>query len=243
VRFLLGSPILHTLEGQLLNAIQAPLLNPASLYVRTLFMLLLQRLKQYYAEQNQRVVILVDMSPGASMMNQNLLLSCDHLVLPSTPDDNSKVSLKLLFNYLHRWRATHTYLPAGHNTKLQLVVLNRYKVVNVAQRTMGNTSQAFFSHVQEMIQTFCQQGANAPFLAGGAPPALLRVQDGMRFSTIASKENASLAEINNATCSEHDTGYDAVKLGSILHEIRDIAEQTFARTIPPVDGDEAAMAE
>ena len=109
IRFLNGSPKLHELETQLTLGFSQPQYNPLAAGTLLNFFNLLRSIKAYY---RNKVLILVDLSPSASLLNQNILLACDRFVLPCTPDEGSMVSLHLLLHYLDQWQKSHTYLHA-----------------------------------------------------------------------------------------------------------------------------------
>jgi cellulose biosynthesis protein BcsQ len=230
VRFLLGSPILHTLEGQLTNAIKQPQQFPGSAHLPQLFYKLLIDIKAAYAAMNKSVLIMVDMSPSASMMNQNVLLSCDHLVLPCNADDNSMVSLRLLFNFLHRWRTDHTgYLPANHNIKFQFVVLNRYKIMSVADKSLTQMGKLFEKRIGDMIAAFQRAQANQVFIPPNHRAALLKVQDGMRFMALTSEACISVFEITNDVLKKYGCDPDEAKVTSLRDELLLLGKELLKR--------------
>jgi len=154
IKILLGSPILYNLEVQLINAINSPNNYPAIAHVPMLFYTLINQIKMAY---NNNVVILVDMSPSSSTINQNILLSCDYFILPCNPDNNSMISLDLLFRYINTWRTQHSYLPINHIIKFLFVILNKYKVTNIngnGTTTMSHTAIHFNGEINNAITNF-----------------------------------------------------------------------------------------
>lgn len=57
------------------------------------------------AEKNAIDYVLVDMSPSLGPMNQNLLMTCDHFIVPLHPDYFSAMALSSLAKSLPRWAA------------------------------------------------------------------------------------------------------------------------------------------
>lgn len=234
VKLLIGSPILHNLELQLINAIMNPQNNPATATVPLLFKNLVNSVKALQVPGAQNCVILVDMSPNSNYINQNILLSCDYFLLPCNADDNSMMSLKLLFNYLHTWRQQHnSYLPANHFVKFVCAILNRYKTSNVQNQTPTHMNRQFLNQISAMITQFQNRFQminnqqvlfNRPYDFAN-PNKLLKVQNGMRFSEIASDEYLSIIELNQQKCSPHHVSFDPIKHQSMVSEITDITDE------------------
>jgi cellulose biosynthesis protein BcsQ len=243
VKFLLGSPMLHSLELQLSNAINEPQNHPAAAHVPRLFLSLLQHIKAAYDRAGHDVLIFVDMSPSSNTMNQNILLSCDHFVLPVNADSNSMVSLRLLFSYLRRWRHVHRSYLGAHYVKFLFVVLNRYKVLDTETRETSNIVDKFQRRIVDMIQQFLKAQEPAP--GGGGPrlvnadfildhgPHLLKVQDGMRWVSFCSDTHRSVFEITSSICRQEMgralSGRDGVKVDSLQQEIAAIASEILGR--------------
>jgi cellulose biosynthesis protein BcsQ len=57
------------------------------------------------AEKYSADYILVDMSPSLGPVNQNLLMTCDHFIVPLHPDYFSTMALTSLAKILPRWKA------------------------------------------------------------------------------------------------------------------------------------------
>jgi cellulose biosynthesis protein BcsQ len=55
------------------------------------------------AERMNADYVLVDMSPGLGSMNQNLLVTSDHFIIPSTPDFFSLMAVDSLARVIPRW--------------------------------------------------------------------------------------------------------------------------------------------
>jgi cellulose biosynthesis protein BcsQ len=224
VHFLIGSPILHNLEFQLVNAICMPNSNPGIRHVPLLFFQLIQKIKEYYANKEQSVIILVDMSPSSSKINQNILLSCDSFILPLDTNDGSMVSLRLLFHYLHTWRQEHGYLPPSHYTKFLFAILNRYKVSFFDHTQMSPMVVKIQHRVMEMITLFLMNNQNANFKMQNHDYSkqLLKFQDMMQIASIMSDQNKSLFEILN--CSELNNQVWKPKTESAAQELSLISE-------------------
>lgn len=199
MRLLRGSPKLHELEAQLTGALYFPRVNPMAGLTLLNFHKLLVKIKAHY---HDRVVILVDLSPSASLVNQCLLLSCDRFVLPCMPDDGSMISLHLLLRYLDLWAGTHTYLHAVKRPPTLLcAVLNR--------TTSGNAlCEVYFRRI-------------AALLPKETP--LFRVQDGGEFTKFASFSHLSLFEITNALCLEHGLSGTA-QVNAVRHDLHAIVD-------------------
>jgi len=214
MRLLLGSPILHNLELQLINAIYNPQNNPATAHVPLLFTTLLNNIKRYYNNNNENVIILVDMSPSASVFNQHILLSSDYFMIPCTPDDNSVISLGLLFHYMDNWRNTHNYLNVNHNVKFLFTIYNRYKV---SAGGISNACLTLRNSIVQKTQNFVQN--HQQFVLNlNNNIILISIQNSMRFAEICSDENISIFELTNKHCSNHNTGMDFTKVNSVQNE-------------------------
>lgn len=261
VKFLLGSPILHSLELQLSNAIGAPAQHPLARNAPKLFMKLLQRIQATYAARGLSVMILVDLSPSADTMNQNMLLSCDFFVLPCTSDDNSLVSLRLLFSYLHRWRALHKGYLGAHHVKFLFVVLNRYKTKDTSRKNLTHTQGAFKKRIRSMTRAFINATAadgqllNSHFLApAGAGGRLFLLQDGVRFMELCSQEHLSLPELTTVegrrlvrnALNKSLSARDNIKVNCVIAEINSIVgsimQAVNAQEVPHAAAAEGAAA-
>ena len=62
-------------------------------------------LLQRTAEQHEADYILIDMNPSLSSINQNLLMTSDFFIVPSSPDYFSLMAMESLANVLPRWHA------------------------------------------------------------------------------------------------------------------------------------------
>jgi len=215
--FLLGSPILHKLELQLINAILNPGNNPATRHVPLLFHTLLTALKT-----DVNSVVLVDMSPSTNYLNQCLLLSCDKFVIPCNADDNSLVSLSLLFNYIGQWRNIHNYLPANHFVKLAFVVLNRYKIESLQQHTLTGINQRYLNRIITYVQNFLALPNNGFIEEGHGATAndiVLKLQNGFRFMELCSEQSLSIVDLTSAICTQYSCSWDPAKVDSLLEEL------------------------
>ncbi len=68
----------------------------------------LSHLIQVTAEKFKADYVLVDMNPGLSSINQNLLMTSDYFLVPTTPDYFSLMALHSLSNVLPRWNQWST---------------------------------------------------------------------------------------------------------------------------------------
>ncbi|WP_186009825.1 ParA family protein [Burkholderia gladioli] len=69
------------------------------------------------AERYEVDFVLVDMNPGLGSINQNLLMTSDYFIVPTTPDYFSVMALESLTSILPRWRAWS--VRAQQNSVLQ----------------------------------------------------------------------------------------------------------------------------
>jgi len=224
MKIILGSPILYNLELQLTNAIFSPQNNPAAANVPLLFKSLLTKIKKYY-ENKGNVTIFIDMSPSSSILNQNILLSCDYFVIPCNSDDNSMISLDLLFRYINNWRIEHHYL--NHNIKFLFAILNRYKTTNIQNNTVSNACDHFKMKINDSIRSFLNKEVNNHIKYNEKynydniliDRKIMMVQNMMRFAEICSSGNISIFELSNQVCVNHGTSLDPIKVKSIRDEI------------------------
>ncbi len=119
IRLLIGSPFVTELEAQLAMSIHSANTFPAASACKHLMKHLLTDLK------GMADVVLVDMSPSAGMLTQNVLSSVDKIVLPVTPDMHSLLGLDLLSGYLTRWDAMHGTYGGRVSGKVCAGVFNR----------------------------------------------------------------------------------------------------------------------
>lgn len=96
--------------------------------------------------------VLVDLNPSLSAINQNLLLSADHFVIPNSPDYFSFMALRSLSRVLPRWAEWHDKAQENATLKQAVYPLSSTKptfagflVQNFRQRrgeaTMGYQDQ------------------------------------------------------------------------------------------------------
>lgn len=108
------------------------------------------------AEKYKADYILVDMSPSVGPMNQNLIATCDHFIVPFHPDYFSSMALDSLSSVLPRWRKwadvahsltvlrTADYpFPAPHPTFIG-------SVIQKFRPRMGAPAQAFQKWVDRL---------------------------------------------------------------------------------------------
>jgi cellulose biosynthesis protein BcsQ len=177
LKFLIGSPLLSELESQLANSIDGnmPALRDLKLLVRRLIISI--------SSLDPNNVILFDLSPGSSLINQNILLSTDYLITAQTPDVNSLVSLNLLYRYIPLWTIHHRYF--SHQIKLLCSVSNRCKR---SGNGIAGADMRFVIQFETLTARFVE---NNP--AHTVPlTCSLRIQDGMAIVKNANLQNVSI---------------------------------------------------
>jgi cellulose biosynthesis protein BcsQ len=108
------------------------------------------------AEKYQIDYVLVDMSPSLGPLNQNLLTTSDHFIVPLHPDYFSSMALSSLANVLPRWQswantaygidvltAANYPFPKPHTTFIGAVI-QKYRPRN------GRASQAFQRWIDQL---------------------------------------------------------------------------------------------
>ncbi len=131
VRLLVGSPFVTELEAQLAMSILTPNQFPGAADIKNFMKRLLTDLK------GMADVVLVDMSPSAGMLTQNVLSAVDKIVLPVTPDMHSLLGLDLLAGYLKRWDSMHGTYGGKVSGKVCVGVFNRDAPQHSALYTMA----------------------------------------------------------------------------------------------------------
>ena len=109
------------------------------------------------ADKYKADYVLVDMSPSLGPLNQNLLTTCDHFIVPLHPDYFSAMALTSLAKVLPRWKSWATTafgiealtkadypFPKPHVTFIGAVV-QKYRPRN------GQASKAFQAWIDELV--------------------------------------------------------------------------------------------
>jgi cellulose biosynthesis protein BcsQ len=114
--------------------------------------MLLETAKDYEADY-----VIVDMSPSLSPVNQNLLMTSDHFVVPLHPDYFSAMALSSLARVLPRWKAwadtarnvellkTADYPFSEHTSTFAGAIVQKYRPRN------GSASKAFQHWIDQLI--------------------------------------------------------------------------------------------
>jgi hypothetical protein len=224
VELVLGTPLIHKAESNIVVGMS----NDAG-SVNQRFPLFFRELLERIHTVRKKCVILVDMSPNSSIVNQNILLSCDYLVLPCNPDDNSLISQQLLMMYLPVWRNFHArYLQ--HTTKLLCVVMNRYKTGKngIENHLPTKTAQLYIRRSMDLLAEFCAKPSNSPFLVNNAAAQFFKVQNGLSQIEIASANHVSLFELRQQHAKASDGSLDQHKIDSLTQELDHIVEAVLA---------------
>ena len=91
------------------------------------------------AEAYNADYVLIDMNPSLSSLNQNLLMTSDYFIVPTTPDYFSVMAINSLANILPKWRAwSHSagalpilqdavYPFPGHSPKFLGTIVQNYR--------------------------------------------------------------------------------------------------------------------
>lgn len=83
-------------------------------------------------------IVLVDMNPSLSSINQNLLMTSDFFIVPSSPDYFSVMAIDSLTGVLPRWRAW-----ARQAASLQILQDATYPFPNVIPKFLGTVIQKY----------------------------------------------------------------------------------------------------
>lgn len=218
VWFLLGTPLLHKLEEPLNYSIRG---LDALVNQKFLFRRLLNNINRHF---NNDVLVFVDLSPGSTILNQNILFSCDYLVTPNTPDHNSLLSIKLLYRYMREWSLAHSYLNS--NLKLLVPVFNRYKRID---HGMSPIDTGFLADFQLATLAFINEPLNTQFLTG-TTHIIKPVEDGMRFTKLASDLHITVAELTPHLCNLNKIKWDAEKVQRLRNDylaLLEVIKQAF----------------
>ena len=101
--------------------------------------------------------VLVDMSPSLGPLNQNLLMTCDHFIVPLHPDYFSAMALSSLANILPKWRAW-----ANTASELEVLIKADYPfpephgkfigaVIQKFRPRNGRASKAFQNWIDQLV--------------------------------------------------------------------------------------------
>ena len=101
--------------------------------------------------------ILVDMSPSLGPLNQNLLMTGDHFIVPLHPDYFSAMALSSLARILPRWKAwadTASKIELLRTADYPLVVPNSTFIGAIIQKyrpRLGSASKAFQHWIDQLV--------------------------------------------------------------------------------------------
>jgi cellulose biosynthesis protein BcsQ len=83
-------------------------------------------------------IVLVDMNPSLSSINQNLLMTSDYFLIPTSPDYFSVMAIDSLLNVIPRWRNW-----AKQASSLKILQDATYPFPNVVPKFMGTIVQKY----------------------------------------------------------------------------------------------------
>ena len=90
------------------------------------------------AEHHDAHYMLIDMNPSLSSINQNLLMTSDYFIIPSSPDYFSVMAIESLSAVIPRWHALSERLKANPNLKT-----TTYPYPNKNPKLLGTIIQRF----------------------------------------------------------------------------------------------------
>jgi cellulose biosynthesis protein BcsQ len=97
--------------------------------------------------------VLVDLSPSADIVNQNVLMLSDYWILPSNYDNYSMLTYKNLAMWAVDWKARHSYAH-GDNFKAPVQLLG---IATSRFSTYGGQAAAYFRQYEAQIAQFRDQ--------------------------------------------------------------------------------------
>ncbi len=115
------------------------------------------------AKKYQADYILIDMNPSLSSINQNLLMTSDYFILPTSPDFFSKMAINSLVNILPRWadwadkaskmpiltQATYPFLAP--KPKFLGLIIQKYRLSSKGDSTPSAGFQRWIDAIQESV--------------------------------------------------------------------------------------------
>lgn len=115
------------------------------------------------AEKYNADYVLVDMSPSVGALNQNLLTTCDHFIVPLHPDYFSSMALNSLARVLPRWQSwaiTAASISALHTADYPFPTPHAKFIGSIVQKyrpRLGKASTAFQSWIDKLKEEMQQE--------------------------------------------------------------------------------------
>lgn len=182
--------------------------------------------KQYGADY-----VLVDMNPSLSSINQNLLMTSDYFILPTSPDFFSKMAINSLANILPRWaswvdRASKmsiltqaTYPFSAPKPKFLGMIIQKYRL----SKRGDDTPSAGFQHWVDEIEKSVTQNLlpklqeSGMLLQEGSPPFFLeKFSDFNTLIALSQRYNVPVFELTEENLeAEYQGKVKDTMLGSI----------------------------
>jgi len=217
LKCLLGSPKNHLLDNQLLLAMTAEDV-PLLMDFPNKFVKIINNLKK-----KPNTIILVDLSPSSSTLNQNFLLSCDYFILPLTSDYHSLTGLKLLLKFLPEWYVRHSRkIKRLKKIKLICCVQNMTKKINniptIAERMFEN-------HFERVLNEFKEDENNVDFCL--ADTKLYQIGDLARMARYLSLSQLSIYDTSIGRVD--DLNPDEAKLSEIKADSKFVLDDIINR--------------
>lgn len=104
---------------------------------------------------------IIDLNPGLSAINQNLFITSDAFIIPTSPDPFSKMALNTLSRILPRWVDwANRMRPMLSNASYQLSVSNPKFIGEIIQRfnvRKGKAARPYRDNMEEIKQTVKDQ--------------------------------------------------------------------------------------
>jgi cellulose biosynthesis protein BcsQ len=153
IRLLASHPMFGEIETHLANEINSNFTEPDRSFRFRL-------LVNYLIEKYTLDLVLVDLSPSSSFLNQNIVLSSDYIILPCAADEYAYYSIKTIGLWLRAWHDRHAALQM--TPKVLTVVYNKYKrfthhrdqsmsLVTMEDQRTFHTSEAHKSYIMRLI--------------------------------------------------------------------------------------------
>jgi cellulose biosynthesis protein BcsQ len=163
------------------------------------------------AEHHSADIVLVDMNPSLSSINQNLLMTCDYFMVPTSPDYFSVMAIDSLTAVIPRWRAwasqaaamkvlqDATYAFPNITPKFLGTVVQKYRIrdrstaqssVDGGMPSSGKPAEGFQRWITEINKIV--QDKFLPMLGS---QSMLLPDD--RYTALGIKKDRSLAEISD----------------------------------------------
>jgi cellulose biosynthesis protein BcsQ len=157
------------------------------------------------AEKYQADYILIDLDSSLNAINQNLLMTSDYFLLPTSPDYFSLLAIKSLSNILPRWaiwakRATlaeATYPFPKVTPKFLGILIQKYHPSSGGEGQPSQNFQKWFDQINNLVSTEFVQ-ALEPVSENGKPPKFERMTlPSQHYQQVLGKGKYCLAQFSD----------------------------------------------